>query len=481
MSNDDQKAGDPKKQQNGAASRVLDFLDKEIAASARSQDDQNAPQDDVDALVDSLLKQTITASDEEAIPHDAGGEDLNSLFSAIFRSEEDISETKPKDAAPAMDPRLSKTLKEVGVVDRESVNLRPVEKVPRREVESALSPEAPVSMEAVRSPGASPSARETHKEHPRLDQAVGSARITARTDQTTVLAPSSRAPRRRGLVLALSAALVCLLAGVGVVYFTGTKGNPLNKPNGLPQASTQTTPAKAETAEQSLNKPSPEARAGVASAGAAHPAQRANAPAASEVSKNTKNPESSKQTRPAISEPPVPTSPPNTGAGGNAQVDTAEKTTAPAAEKPAANPPSRTTENAAPPPPVQTQASSIQTLPNPVSPALAGLERLAAPEKSAAQPAPSPRNVTPAAAISRVAPVYPDIARKTHTTGRVVVEVTIDEQGKVVKATAQSGPLMLRDEAVKAAMKWQFKPASVGGTNVPSTTQITIVFTNPQL
>lgn len=445
MGSDDQKAGDPKNQQNTDESSVLDFLDKEIAASAKSQDGQDAQQDDVEVLMDSLLKQTISASDEEAIPHEAEGEDLNSLFSAIFRSEEEISEAKPKEAAPAMDPRLSETLKEVGVVDRESVNLRPVEKVPRREVASALPPEAPV-------------------------------------DQTAVLAPSIRAPRRRSLVLALSAALVCLLAGVGVVYFTGSKGNPLNKRNGSPQAPIQTA---SEKAEPSPNEPSPEAKARAASAGAAHHAQSANAPAASAVSKNAKNPESSKQTRPAISEPPIQTSPPSTGAGGNVQVDTAEKGTTPpasAAEKPAANPPSRTTENAAPPPPVQTQVSTIQALPNPVSPALSGLERVAAPEKSAAQPAPpSPRNVTPAVAISRVAPVYPDIARKTHTSGTVVVEVTIDEQGKVVKATPESGPFMLRDEAVRAAMKWQFKPASIGGTSVPSTMKITIVFTNPQL
>jgi len=461
MSSDDQKPGDPRKQQSGAESSVLDFLDKEIAASARSQSDQDAQQDDVEVLVDSLLKQTITASDEEAIPRGTASEDLNSLFSAIFRSEEEIAETKPEVAPPAVDPRLSETLKEVGVVDRESINLRPVEKAPRREVASPLAPEAPVSRETVRSPRASPSARETPT-----------------VDQTAAIAPSIRVPRRGGLVLALSAALVCLLAGVGVVYFNGSKGNPPNELNGPQQASTQTAAAKAETAEQSLNKPSPET--GVSSAGAAHPAQRANAPA-SEISENARNPESSKQTRPAMSEPPLPTSRPDTGTGGNAQIDTAAKATAPATERPTANLPPRATENAAPPPPVQTQTSPIQALPKPVASALLGLERLPAPDKSATQPAPPSREVIPAVAISRVAPVYPDIARKTHTSGTVVVEVAIDEQGKVVKATAQSGPFMLRDEAVKAAMKWQFRPASIGGTNVPSTTKITIVFTNPQL
>jgi TonB family protein len=481
MGSYDPKTGDPKKQHNAAESSILDFLDKEMAASTKPEDDTKAQQDDVDVLVDSLLQQTITATSEEAAPRDTGSEDLKSLFSSIFRSEDETPQAKPKDAAPALDPRLSKTLKEVGVVDRESVGLRAVQKAPSHEVASALSPELPVSAEAVRRASAPPAARETPKEKPKLERTPKPAKIKAPIDQTSVSALSSRVPHRRGLVLVLGAAFVCLLGGVGIVYFTGTKGSPANKAAGSTQTSNQPIPGKA--AEQAQSAPSAVAGAGTAEAGTAHRAQHANPPAVSEVSKNAKNSEPSKQTKQAMAESSVPAPPANAAAGGNAQVETTEKaaaTTAPAAEKPAATTVVRTTENAAPPTPVETQAPPIQATPHAVSPALSELDHLAATGKSGAQPAPPPRNVTPAVAISRVAPVYPDVARRTHTTGTVVVEVSIDEHGKVTGATAQSGPVMLRDEAVRAAMKWRFKPASIGGTSVPSTSQITLVFTNPQ-
>jgi protein TonB len=482
MGSYDQKAGDPKKQPNAAESSILDFLDKEMAASAKSQDEANAQQDDVDMLVDNLLKQTINASDEEAAPPDAGSEDLKSLFSSIFRSEDQPIEIKPKGPAPALDPRLSKTLKEVGVVDRESVNLRAVQKPFNREVASALSPEVPLPRETVRHPASPPSTREKPTEHPRLNRAVGSETIKASTGKAADLAPASRAPHRKGLVLALTAALVCLLAGVGIVHFTGMKGSPANKPAGTTQVANQTNPVTA--AEQPANTPSSAATEPAADSGAARHTQHANAPATSEVSKNARNSEPTKQTKPEITTPPVSAPPANTGASGNTQVETAEKPAAPtttAVEKPAANPPPRTTENVAPPTPVETQAPPIQATAHSVSPVLSDLDRLAGAEKSVAQPALPSRNIVPAVAITKVPPTYPDVARKTHTTGTVVVEVSIDEHGKVTGATANSGPMMLREEAVKAAMKWQFKPASINGTNVPSTSKITLVFTNPQL
>jgi len=46
----------------------------------------------------------------------------------------------------------------------------------------------------------------------------------------------------------------------------------------------------------------------------------------------------------------------------------------------------------------------------------------------------------------------------------------------VVKATPVSGPIMLRDAAVKAALKWRYKPASLGGSNVASNARVTMVF-----
>jgi len=58
----------------------------------------------------------------------------------------------------------------------------------------------------------------------------------------------------------------------------------------------------------------------------------------------------------------------------------------------------------------------------------------------------------------------------------VVVELDIDKQGKVVKATPVSGPDIFYKEAINAAMQWRYKPATVGGTNVSSQVKVTFDF-----
>jgi len=63
--------------------------------------------------------------------------------------------------------------------------------------------------------------------------------------------------------------------------------------------------------------------------------------------------------------------------------------------------------------------------------------------------------------------------------GTVVVDAQIDAQGRVVKATAESGPAVLRPEAVRAVLQWRFKPATLDGISVPSATKVSIVFIKP--
>jgi protein TonB len=46
------------------------------------------------------------------------------------------------------------------------------------------------------------------------------------------------------------------------------------------------------------------------------------------------------------------------------------------------------------------------------------------------------------------------------TSGVVEVEVVIDENGKVISAKAISGPAIFRDNAVQAALRAKFTPAS---------------------
>jgi protein TonB len=63
-------------------------------------------------------------------------------------------------------------------------------------------------------------------------------------------------------------------------------------------------------------------------------------------------------------------------------------------------------------------------------------------------------------------PVYPEPAKRTRTSGTVTVDVVLDETGKVVSAVASSGPAILRDAAVQAALKAKFSPTKLSGQPV---------------
>ena len=69
-------------------------------------------------------------------------------------------------------------------------------------------------------------------------------------------------------------------------------------------------------------------------------------------------------------------------------------------------------------------------------------------------------------AISLPAPTYPDAAKRMRTAGTVSVDVVLDESGKVVSANATSGPTILRDAAVQAALKARFSPTKLSGQPV---------------
>jgi len=63
-------------------------------------------------------------------------------------------------------------------------------------------------------------------------------------------------------------------------------------------------------------------------------------------------------------------------------------------------------------------------------------------------------------------PVYPEAAKRMRTQGVVSVDVILDETGKVVSANATSGPAILRDAAVTAALKARFSPTKLSGQPV---------------
>ncbi len=69
-------------------------------------------------------------------------------------------------------------------------------------------------------------------------------------------------------------------------------------------------------------------------------------------------------------------------------------------------------------------------------------------------------------ALSLPQPIYPESAKRMRTAGIVTVEVVLDETGKVVSANATSGPGILRDAAIQAALKARFSPTKLSGQPV---------------
>lgn len=100
--------------------------------------------------------------------------------------------------------------------------------------------------------------------------------------------------------------------------------------------------------------------------------------------------------------------------------------------------------------------------------------------------APAPRILKPISggvlngkALSLPVPIYPPIAMRSRTFGLVEVEVTVDENGKVIAARATAGPMALRDAAVEAAKRARFSPTKLSGAAVKVVGIINYNFTLP--
>lgn len=87
-----------------------------------------------------------------------------------------------------------------------------------------------------------------------------------------------------------------------------------------------------------------------------------------------------------------------------------------------------------------------------------------------------PRGVLQGNALQRVEPEYPAYAKQTNVRGTVVVEVTVDECGKVIDARVISGPRELREASVAAARGWRFSRTLLGGRPVKVIGSITFNF-----
>jgi TonB family protein len=79
-------------------------------------------------------------------------------------------------------------------------------------------------------------------------------------------------------------------------------------------------------------------------------------------------------------------------------------------------------------------------------------------------------------AVFREEPVYPAAAKHERISGTVIVEVTVDETGKVIATRAICGPDLLVPASLEAARNWRFTPTTLGGQAVKVIGTITFNF-----
>jgi TonB family protein len=68
------------------------------------------------------------------------------------------------------------------------------------------------------------------------------------------------------------------------------------------------------------------------------------------------------------------------------------------------------------------------------------------------------------AAVHKVPPAYPAIARQMGISGTVIVTATVDASGKVIKAESTSGNKLLASAAIDAVKQWKFAPGDATAT-----------------
>ncbi|MGH9601856.1 MAG: energy transducer TonB [Terriglobales bacterium] len=78
--------------------------------------------------------------------------------------------------------------------------------------------------------------------------------------------------------------------------------------------------------------------------------------------------------------------------------------------------------------------------------------------------------------VERVAPTYPEAARKENLSGEVLLMVVVGSDGKVQRARHLSGNPILAEAAETAVKKWRYKPHMVEGLPMEFETEVRLKF-----
>jgi TonB family protein len=92
------------------------------------------------------------------------------------------------------------------------------------------------------------------------------------------------------------------------------------------------------------------------------------------------------------------------------------------------------------------------------------------------QPRPISQGVVPGHLLRKVNPPYPIAAREARIQGAVVLNVSIQKNGKVGQVRILSGHPLLAQAAVQAVKGWVYEPFRLNGEPVDAETQVTVNF-----
>jgi len=78
--------------------------------------------------------------------------------------------------------------------------------------------------------------------------------------------------------------------------------------------------------------------------------------------------------------------------------------------------------------------------------------------------------------ISKIYPVYPEVAKKARVEATVILEVTVNEQGEVAGVRVLRSHPLLEQAAIDAVKQWRYSPTILNGQPVPVVATASIEF-----
>ncbi len=116
--------------------------------------------------------------------------------------------------------------------------------------------------------------------------------------------------------------------------------------------------------------------------------------------------------------------------------------------------------------------SMVASAPTAVLGAPVGSPKLAPPPP----PRPVSKGVEPGRLLRKVNPSYPIQAREARIAGEVVLDITIQKNGKVGKVSVVSGHPLLAQAAARAVKDWLYQPFRLNGQPIDAQTQVVVKF-----